>query len=135
MWCVIIASIDQQQGRISMGLATCLQMKTTPLKSELSEVFYLLISRQRIPLNLLSSRNPPLWFKGMPINGFDLGAACYKTVYENLGLQYQTPEAYTMEKSYRSPGYMRPLAIWSIQHAVDMRHICCNESSLTQTAD
>ncbi|KAL5111080.1 Non-lysosomal glucosylceramidase [Taenia crassiceps] len=57
--------------------------------------------------------------EGMPINGFDLGGACYKTVYENLGLQYQTPEAYTMERSYRSPGYMRPLSIWSIQHAVE----------------
>ncbi|KAL5970038.1 Non-lysosomal glucosylceramidase, partial [Taenia solium] len=73
--------------------------------------------------------------EGMPVNGFDLGGACYKTVYENLGLQYQTPEAYTMAKSYRSPAYMRPLSIWSIQHAVDMRNLCCNRSSPTQTDD
>ncbi|VDM31562.1 unnamed protein product [Hydatigera taeniaeformis] len=73
--------------------------------------------------------------EGMPINGFDLGSACYKTVYENLGLQYQTPEAYTMEKSYRSPGYMRPLSIWSIQHAIELRSLHFDESSPTRTTD
>ncbi|EUB58430.1 Non-lysosomal glucosylceramidase [Echinococcus granulosus] len=73
--------------------------------------------------------------EGMPINGFDLGGACYKTVYENLGLQYQTPEAYTMEKGYRSPAYMRPLSIWSIQHSADLRHLCHNGSSPARTTD
>lgn len=58
----------------------------------------------------------------MPINGFDLCNAIYKTVVDNMGLQYQTPEAYTLVKSYRSPGYMRPLAIWSVQHAIEMRN-------------
>ncbi|VDD80193.1 unnamed protein product [Mesocestoides corti] len=62
-----------------------------------------------------------LILEGMPIDGFDLCGACFNTVYEDLGLQYQTPEAYTREKHYRAPGYMRPLAIWSIQQAVDLR--------------
>ncbi|VDL18281.1 unnamed protein product [Hymenolepis diminuta] len=60
--------------------------------------------------------------EGMPINGFDLCNAIYKTVVDNMGLQYQTPEAYTLVKSYRSPGYMRPLAIWSVQHAIEMQN-------------
>nr|CDS31171.1 non lysosomal glucosylceramidase [Hymenolepis microstoma] len=67
--------------------------------------------------------------EGMPINGFDLCKAIYKTVVENMGLQYQTPEAYTLGKSYRSPGYMRPLAIWSVQHAIEMRKSRYNGSS------
>ncbi|VDO06942.1 unnamed protein product [Rodentolepis nana] len=67
--------------------------------------------------------------EGLPINGFDLCKAIYNTVVDNMGLQYQTPEAYKLGKSYRSPGHMRPLAIWSIQHAIEMGNSRYNCSS------
>ncbi|VEL18529.1 unnamed protein product [Protopolystoma xenopodis] len=47
-----------------------------------------------------------------------MAEATYTTVYTRLGLQYQTPEAFFADGRYRSLGYMRPLAIWSIQHVL-----------------
>ena len=51
--------------------------------------------------------------------GQALGTAegVYKTVYERMGLGYETPEAYYEEKHYRAIGYMRPLSIWAIEMA------------------
>ncbi|VDP23321.1 unnamed protein product [Echinostoma caproni] len=54
--------------------------------------------------------------EGLPIAG-----ATYNTIYNRFGLQYQTPEAYMMDGRFRCPGYMRPLAIWSIQHAIEAK--------------
>nr|CUU97825.1 non lysosomal glucosylceramidase [Hymenolepis microstoma] len=57
---------------------------------------------------------------GMRSEGFRLAEACFDHVYNKMGLHFQTPEAYTKVGTYRSLGYMRPLAIWSIQRAVEM---------------
>lgn len=46
--------------------------------------------------------------------GFATARGVYKTCYEELGLGYQTPEAYVRSGDYRSLGYMRPLAVWAI---------------------
>jgi non-lysosomal glucosylceramidase len=51
--------------------------------------------------------------------GLKTAYGAYHTIYENYGLQFQTPEAYNENKVYRSLGYMRPLSIWSIQHALE----------------
>ncbi len=42
---------------------------------------------------------------------------CNRTVYERIGLGYETPEALYERRNYRAIGYMRPLAIWSIYQA------------------
>ncbi|CAL8080164.1 unnamed protein product [Calicophoron daubneyi] len=65
--------------------------------------------------------------------GLSLAGACYNTVYNRFGLQYQTPEAYTLDGRFRSLGYMRPLAIWSIQQALEMKQaykfaVACGDS-------
>ncbi|KAM3177099.1 hypothetical protein ACTXT7_005201 [Hymenolepis weldensis] len=57
---------------------------------------------------------------GMRPEGFRLAGTCFNHVYNKMGLHFQTPEAYTKDGTYRSLGYMRPLAIWSIQRAVEM---------------
>ncbi|VDD80593.1 unnamed protein product [Mesocestoides corti] len=59
---------------------------------------------------------------GMRAEGFGLAGACFDHVYNQLGLHFQTPEAFTKQATYRSLGYMRPLAIWSMQRAVDLVH-------------
>ena len=49
--------------------------------------------------------------------GFRTAEGIYRTVYEKWGLAFQTPEAFTAKKTFRSRGYMRPLSIWSMYHA------------------
>ena len=40
---------------------------------------------------------------------------------ERFGYWFQTPEAWVYTGDYRSHAYMRPLAIWAIQHAWELR--------------
>ena len=47
----------------------------------------------------------------------------YNTLYNKLGLGFQTPEAITDNDSYRSLGYMRALCVWSVQNALDLNKI------------
>lgn len=53
----------------------------------------------------------------MTREGFRTAEGVYRTVYEKWGLGFQTPEAFTSKKTFRSRGYMRPLSIWSMYHA------------------
>jgi non-lysosomal glucosylceramidase len=45
----------------------------------------------------------------------------YNLLYNEIGLAFQTPEALKTDKVYRSLGYMRALAIWSIQYALESK--------------
>lgn len=56
-------------------------------------------------------------FQGMLCEAFRTAEGIYRTVYEKWGLGFQTPEAFTSKKTFRSRGYMRPLSIWSMYHA------------------
>lgn len=49
--------------------------------------------------------------------GFKTAEGVYRTVYEKIGLGFETPEALYGEHKYRAIGYMRPLSIWSMYHA------------------
>ncbi|XP_028657263.2 non-lysosomal glucosylceramidase [Erpetoichthys calabaricus] len=53
--------------------------------------------------------------------GFKTAEGCYRTVWERLGMAFQTPEAYCEKYIFRSLAYMRPLSIWAMQLALDMR--------------
>lgn len=57
----------------------------------------------------------------MAEEGFPIAGATYNTIYNRFGLQYQTPEAYMMDGRFRCTGYMRPLAIWSLQQAIELK--------------
>lgn len=59
--------------------------------------------------------------QGMVEEGFRTAEGCYRTVWERLGMAFQTPEAYREKKVYRSLAYMRPLSIWSMQLALERR--------------
>ena len=43
----------------------------------------------------------------------------FKTGWERFGYQFATPEAWEQSGNYRSLGYMRPLAVWAIQYALE----------------
>ena len=59
--------------------------------------------------------------QGLVEEGFRTAEGCYRTVWERLGMAFQTPEAYREKKVYRSLAYMRPLSIWSMQMALERR--------------
>ena len=59
--------------------------------------------------------------QGLVEEGFRTAEGCYRTVWERLGMAFQTPEAYREKKVYRSLAYMRPLSIWSMQLALERR--------------
>ena len=40
--------------------------------------------------------------------------------YREKGYWFSTPEAWTVKGDFRSLTYMRPLAIWAMQHAWEM---------------
>ena len=48
---------------------------------------------------------------------FRTAEGVYRTVYENWGMGFQTPEAFTASGTFRSRGYMRPLSIWGMYFA------------------
>ncbi|GMR52514.1 hypothetical protein PMAYCL1PPCAC_22709, partial [Pristionchus mayeri] len=52
---------------------------------------------------------------------FDTAWGTYDACFNRFGLQYQTPEALYEKKFYRAIGYMRPLAVWAMQWALE-RH-------------
>lgn len=59
--------------------------------------------------------------EGLVQEGFHTAEGCYRTVWEHLGMAFQTPEAYCEKKVYRSLAYMRPLSIWSMQLALESK--------------
>ncbi|KAF7989594.1 hypothetical protein HCN44_008268 [Aphidius gifuensis] len=61
--------------------------------------------------------------QGMIDDGFRTAEGVYRTVYETIGMGFETPEALYENNHYRAIGYMRPLAIWAIQHAWNMKKI------------
>lgn len=58
--------------------------------------------------------------QGMWEEGMRTAEGCYRTVWERLGMAFQTPEAYCEKGIYRSLAYMRPLSVWAMQLALNM---------------
>ncbi|XP_045879389.1 non-lysosomal glucosylceramidase isoform X2 [Meles meles] len=59
--------------------------------------------------------------EGLTSEGFQTAEGCYRTVWERLGLAFQTPEAYCQQRVFRSLAYMRPLSIWAMQLALQQQ--------------
>ena len=56
-------------------------------------------------------------FEGMEKDAFEFAGEMYRTMTDQIGLAFETPEALYGENIYRSIGYMRPLACWSMLYA------------------
>ncbi|VDO82617.1 unnamed protein product [Haemonchus placei] len=61
--------------------------------------------------------------EGKQQEGFHTARGIFETCWNRAGLQYQTPEAIYEKKHYRAIGYMRPLAIWAMHHALEMKSV------------
>jgi non-lysosomal glucosylceramidase len=61
--------------------------------------------------------------EGLLEEGLRTAEGVYRTVYETIGLGFETPEAIYEKKKYRSLGYMRPLALWGLHIALKGRRV------------
>jgi non-lysosomal glucosylceramidase len=59
--------------------------------------------------------------EGLDEEGFALAKSVVNMTYKELGYWFQTPEAWDYMGNFRSLAYMRPLAIWAIQWALEQR--------------
>ncbi len=57
----------------------------------------------------------------MEEEAFLTAGGMFNTVYNRIGLGFETPEALYERGHYRAIGYMRPLAIWAMQLAWQQR--------------
>jgi len=57
--------------------------------------------------------------EGLGKEAFATARGAYKTIYQDYGLWFRTPEAITLKGVHRAVGYMRPLAIWAMQWALE----------------
>ncbi|CAB1421470.1 unnamed protein product [Pleuronectes platessa] len=73
--------------------------------------------------------------EGMRDEGLRTAEGCYRTVWERLGMAFQTPEAYCEKGIYRSLAYMRPLSIWAMQLALDTSQKIPTTSAQTGNTD
>eukprot|EP01135_Chromosphaera_perkinsii_P000651 Nk52_evm18s147 gene=Nk52_evmTU18s147 len=58
---------------------------------------------------------------GMDREAFGTASGIYNTCYNIIGMGFQTPEAFDIKGNFRALGYMRPLAIWAMQWALEKR--------------
>jgi len=58
---------------------------------------------------------------GRDADAWELGEALYRTIYEDSGLWFRTPEAWNEERQFRAQIYHRPLAVWSLYTALRVR--------------
>ncbi len=58
---------------------------------------------------------------GMKEEGFRTAEGIYRTAWEKMGYWFQTPEAWDEKGRYRALSYMRPLAIWAIEWAINKK--------------
>uniref|UniRef100_A0A8D8W696 Non-lysosomal glucosylceramidase n=1 Tax=Cacopsylla melanoneura TaxID=428564 RepID=A0A8D8W696_9HEMI len=56
-------------------------------------------------------------YEGRQDQAWVTAGGLYRTVYERIGLGFETPEGLTGDRTYRSGGYMRALAVYAMQQA------------------
>ncbi len=61
--------------------------------------------------------------EGMTDEAFTTTEGVYLATYHDLGYWFRTPEAWTSKGHFRASMYMRPLAVWAIEHALRMREL------------
>jgi non-lysosomal glucosylceramidase len=60
-------------------------------------------------------------YRGLDDQGWGTAYGVYKHTYETGGLWFRTPEAWDADGNFRASMYMRPLAIWAMETALERR--------------
>jgi non-lysosomal glucosylceramidase len=58
---------------------------------------------------------------GRDEDAWELGSALHRTLYEQSGLWFRTPEAWKEDRTFRAAVYQRPLAVWGLYTALRVR--------------
>jgi non-lysosomal glucosylceramidase len=58
--------------------------------------------------------------RGLDAEAWETALGAIRTTYEN-GFQFRTPEAWDENGDFRASIYLRPLALWALEHALSMR--------------
>jgi non-lysosomal glucosylceramidase len=83
-----------------------------PVGSEQADEVWVGAAWGMASLALLLGRDDEAW---------QVAGALHRTLYEDSGLWFRTPEAWTEEREYRASMYHRPLAVWSVYTALRLR--------------
>src|SRR5437667_194229 len=63
-----------------------------------------------------------LLVRGLEAEAWETALGAVRATYER-GFWFRTPEAWDVNGNYRASLYMRPLAIWAIEHAIRLKTI------------
>jgi non-lysosomal glucosylceramidase len=58
-------------------------------------------------------------YRGLTEQGWGTAYGVYRYVYEDYGMWFRTPEAWDADGNFRASMYMRPLAVWAIETALN----------------
>jgi non-lysosomal glucosylceramidase len=58
--------------------------------------------------------------RGLTQEGWETARGAVEVTYQR-GLWFRTPEAYDIDGNFRASLYLRPLAIWAIEEALERR--------------
>jgi non-lysosomal glucosylceramidase len=83
-----------------------------PVGSEQADEVWVGAAWSMASLALLLGRDAEAW---------QLAEALHRTLYEDSGLWFRTPEAWTENREFRASMYHRPLAVWSLYTALRVR--------------
>jgi non-lysosomal glucosylceramidase len=83
-----------------------------PVGSEQADEVWVGAAWGMASLALLLGRDDEAW---------QVAEALHRTLYEDSGLWFRTPEAWTEEREFRAGMYHRPLAVWSVYTALRLR--------------
>jgi len=83
-----------------------------PVGSEQADEVWVGAAWGMASLSLLLGRDDEAW---------QIAEALHRTLYEDSGLWFRTPEAWTEQREFRASMYHRPLAVWSVYTALRSR--------------
>lgn len=72
--------------------------------------------------------------EGLYNEAFALAGNMYNTLSYEMGMSFEVPEALVQNGSHRAIGYMRPLSIWAMYHALNMQRLFIGQPNKEFTA-
>jgi len=65
--------------------------------------------------------------EGLVEQGLRTAEGIYRVTYQDRGYWFRTPEAWTRSGDFRATMYMRPLAVWAIEHALSSTELTATD--------
>ncbi len=108
----------QRTGSINIG--SPVTDSTDPSKSRVNTVKSIILKNQSISQ---SKRDHAELIRELKQMAFNTAQGIHNGGWKEFGYWFATPEAWERNGNYRSLGYMRALAIWAIQYALEQKQV------------